>query len=89
MLPAPMTVTVPELPELVARKPMPPLETEPPPVMESVPVPLMPTKRSLVLVQVLPAPSTVTVLEFPAGPPSWPAVFETTPPLAIASVPVP
>ncbi len=64
--------------------------TTPPRLMVSVPLPLEPTCKVALLVQVEPAPSTVTVPLLPLAKllPMVPFVLLTAPPLVMVSVPV-
>src|SRR5438132_1533489 len=63
--------------------------TPPPLRMVSVPLPEAPTARAPLLVQVEPAPSTVTAPIEPEALPTKPAPLLTAPPLRMVSVPVP
>src|SRR4051794_24589130 len=92
--PAPVTVTAPLLPALMARNASPPLETAPPAAIVSVPEPNKPTFTLELVVKLEPAPVTITALvvagvlavlamKRPVGP------QVTVPPCSIVSVPVP
>src|SRR3990170_2994801 len=82
--PAPVTVTVPTEPSLPAwpavipSKPL-VLETAPPFAIVSAPVLWLPTINSKLLVQVEPAPVTVTSPSLPGTTPTWAPVLETAP----------
>ena len=86
--PAPLTVAWPTPP---SRWPTYPavLETVPPPVIASVPVPCNPTSRAAVQVQVEPGPSTVAFPVLPASSPREERLLETVPPLVIVNSPSP
>src|SRR5882757_7640488 len=77
--PAPVTVTAPTLPARMARKASPPLETAPPAAIVSVPEPKSPTNTEPVVVQVDPAPVTVTVPLLPVFAPTYAFRSETAP----------
>ena len=67
---------------------LPKLETEPPLVMKSAPLPLYPRSRLPESWNELPEPLTVTIPKLPVLLPMEPELLETAPPLVMASVPV-
>src|SRR5262245_5870495 len=88
--PAPVTVAIPFEPTSTPTPPSNGVETWPPSSMESVPLPLRPTLRLFMLIQLDPAPLTATSPIDPAFTPMVPKkAFETWPPACIASEPSP